>query len=46
MKRKDKLFCERPYKERLKIQFREKSMLYKFYLWLSKKSGEKKDEPL
>jgi len=37
----DKLFCEMDYKERLKINFKENSMLYKFYLWLYKNKRRK-----
>ena len=36
--KEEKLFCELSYRERLKQQFEEKSILYRFYLWLSKKS--------
>jgi len=40
-KMQDKLFCEMDYKERLKINFKENSMLYKFYLWLYKNKRRK-----
>lgn len=38
-----KLHCEMSYKERLKANFRENSMLYKFYLWLFKKNEKQKE---
>ena len=43
MKQKNILDCEKiPYKERLKQDFRENSMLYKFYIWLRKINKKKK----
>ncbi|MEN7982371.1 MAG: hypothetical protein ABFQ65_02905 [Nanoarchaeota archaeon] len=45
----NKLYAEMSYKERLLQDFRENSMLYKFYLWIKKKkltireSGERRE---
>lgn len=36
------LFAELTYKERLKLEFKENSMIYKFYLWLYSKKFERK----
>lgn len=44
MKKNNKIYSELPYKERLKLEFKEKSMVYRFYLWLSKKKKKKKNE--
>ncbi len=37
----DKLNCELSRKERIKLEFQENSMLYKFYLWLIESKGGK-----
>jgi len=42
--RNKKLDCEMSYPEKLKSQFKENSMVYKFYLWLSK-NKLKEDKP-
>jgi len=39
---KNKLLCEMTYKERLAINFKTNSMLYKFYLWLYKNNRRNK----
>lgn len=40
---KNKLACEKqPYKEHLRENLKENSMIYQFYLWLYKKSKTKK----
>lgn len=36
MNKKNKLYAELSTKERIKLEFKEKSMIYKFYMWLIK----------
>lgn len=38
------LNCEKPYLQRVAETYKEGSMLYRFYLWLSKKANKQKDE--
>jgi len=38
----DKLPCEMTPKERIALEFKKNSMLYRFYLWLFKKRPETK----
>ncbi len=40
----DKIYSELSYKDRLALDFKENSMLYRFYLWLYQKEQKKKIE--